>query len=188
MDDTTTPQPSARDDAGRARWITVLLVRVTILTAAAFILQLSGSAAWDAHVLAMRGEHRPATVLEVTRTTWFRPDRATVAVQGVDPPAAALVTTQRKDLDVGDRVDAIVDPREPQRAALAGDGWPWRQALLPLLALPLIALFGVRYGRWRTSEPAQSPAGVVHPSSPSARTGIDARPGAEHGLTAPGQD
>jgi hypothetical protein len=129
----------------------VLLVRVTLLTAAVFVLQLSGSAAWDAHVLGMRGEHRPATVLEVTRTTWLRPDRATLAVSGVDLSTAASVTTPRKDLEAGDRVEAIVDPREPQRAALAGDGWPWRHVLPPLLALPLIALYGMRYGRWRTS-------------------------------------
>jgi hypothetical protein len=148
------PQPSAGDvdaPSGRARWIAVLLIRVTLLTAAAFVLQLSGSAAWDAHVLDMRGEHRPATVLEVTRTTWLRPDRATLIVSGVDPSTAPSVTTPRKDLDAGDRVEVIVDPREPQRVALAGDGWPWRQVLLPLSALPLIALYGVRYGRWRTA-------------------------------------
>ena len=133
----------------RARGIAVLLVRVTLLAVSAFVLQVSGSAAWDAHVLGMRGEQRQATVLEVTRTTWFRPDRATAAVPGADP---VPVTTPRKDLDVGDRVEVIVDPREPQRAALAGDGWPWRQVLLPLLALLLIALYGVRYGRWPTSE------------------------------------
>jgi hypothetical protein len=155
MDDTTAPQPprSAGDtDAttGRARWITVLLVRVTLLAAAAFVLQLSGSAAWDSHVLGMRGEQRPATVLEVNRTTSFRPDRAILAVSGVDPSTTASVTTPRKDLDAGDRVEVIVDPREPQRAALAGDDWPWRHVLLPLLALPLIALYGVRYGRWVT--------------------------------------
>jgi hypothetical protein len=131
--------------AGRPRWITVLLVRIAALTAAAFVLQLSGSAAWDAHVLGVRGEHRPATVLEVTRTAWLRSDHATVDLPGPEP---ATVTTPRKDLDVGDRVEVIVDPREPQRAALAGDGWPWRQALLPLVGLPLIALYGVRYGRW----------------------------------------
>jgi hypothetical protein len=71
------------------------------------------------------------------------------------------VTTPRKDLNVGDAVEAIVDPRETQRAALAGDGWPWRQVLVPLSALPLVALFSTRYGRWRETEPPQPPAGDV---------------------------
>ncbi len=132
----------------------MLLVRVAALAAAVLLLQMSGSAAWDAHVLAERGEVRPATILELTRTSWGKADRATVAILGVGP--AVRVTTPRKDLGVGDAAPVIVDPREPQRAALAGDGWPWRQVLVPLCGLPLVVLVGGRFGRWRkggTREP-----------------------------------
>lgn len=170
MDDTTLPQPKtpAGDagteiSAGRARWLAVLLVRIAALVGAALLLQMSGTAAWDAHVLDLRGEPHPATVLDVTRTRWFKPDRATLAVAGVGPSAAVQVDTPRKDLDVGDPVEAIVDPREPQRAALASDGWPWGQVLGPLWGLLLVAVFGVRYGRWRTSEPAQPQPGDIRP-------------------------
>jgi hypothetical protein len=142
----------------------VLLVRIAALAAAVLLLQMSGSAAWDAHVLALRGEPRPATVLELTRTSWGRADRVTLAISGVGP--AVHVTTPRKDLDVGDAAPAILDPREPQRAALAGDGWPWRQVLVPLCGLPLIALLGARYGRWRRAEAARS-----HPDDDLQRRG-----------------
>jgi hypothetical protein len=132
----------------------VLLVRIGALIAAVVLLQMSGSAAWDAHVLGLRGELRSATVVELTRTSWGKADRATIAIAGAGP--AVQVTTPRKDLDVGEAVEAIVDPQEPQRAALAGDGWPWRQVLLPLWGLLLVALLGGRYGRWPETEPARS--------------------------------
>lgn len=133
--------------AGRARWVRMLLARVCAIAAAAFLLQLSVSAAWDAHVLQLRGERRAATVVEVTRTSWGKADRAVLAVAGPGPSAPARVTTPRKDLEVGAVVEAIVDPREPHRAAIAGDGWPWRQVLIPLCGLPLAVLLGVRWGR-----------------------------------------
>jgi hypothetical protein len=132
----------------------VFLFRVAATAAAVVLLQMSGSAAWDAHMLGLRGELRPGTVLELTRTSWGKADRATLAIAGAS--SAVQVSTPRKDLDVGDAVEAIVDPQEPQRAALAGDGWPWRQVLLPLCGLPLVALLGRRYGRWRKTEAAQS--------------------------------
>jgi hypothetical protein len=162
MDDQTLPQPEkgagdagTEASAGGALWITVLLVRIAALAAAVLLLQMSGTAAWDAHVLDLRGELRPATVLDVTQTKWLMPYRVTLAVAGVGPSAAVQVET-RKDLDVGDRVEAIVDPQEPQRAALAGDGWPWGRVLGPLWGLLLVAVFGVRYGRWRKTEAARS--------------------------------
>ena len=67
--------------------------------------------------------------------------------------APVQVATPRKDLQVGDAVHAVVDPREPQRAALDGDGWPWRQVLIPLAGLPLVVAYGVKFGRWPRAEP-----------------------------------
>ena len=50
------PLPSHEEREARsswpARWITVLLVRIAALAAAVLLLQMSGTAAWDAHVLA----------------------------------------------------------------------------------------------------------------------------------------
>ncbi len=59
-----------------------MLVRVSALAAALFLLQLSGSAAWDAHLLGMRGETRPATVVAVSHTSWGKADRATLGSRG----------------------------------------------------------------------------------------------------------
>jgi hypothetical protein len=122
-------------------------VRVAALTAGVTLLYLSGSAAWDSHVLSVRGEPRRATVLPVDRTSWARADAAGVTVEGLAAPVLTSVITPRKDLQAGDVVDVIVDPEDPRRGALAGDGWPWRQVLIPLCALPLVVLLGLRYGR-----------------------------------------
>jgi hypothetical protein len=60
MDDNKLPQAKTsagnagtEASAGRPRWIIVLVVRVATLTAAVVLLQMSGSAAWDAHVLGL---------------------------------------------------------------------------------------------------------------------------------------
>ena len=160
MDDTSTSTGDVESGApggsvGRVRWVAALLVRVTVLAAAALLLQMSGSAAWDAHALDVRGEPRPAVVLDLTRTSWGKADRVTLAVAGVGP--SVRVTTPRKELAVGDSVEVIVDRGDPRVAALVGDGWPWREVLLPLCALPIVALFGTRYGRWRPSEERRGP-------------------------------
>jgi hypothetical protein len=131
----------------RARRITAWLVRIAALTVGLVLLYLSGSAAWDSLALGVRGEPHRATVLHVDRTSWARADGAEVAVEGFGGPVVTSVTTPRKELQVGDGVEVIVDPENPKRAALAGDGWPWRQVLIPLCALPLIVLLGLRYGR-----------------------------------------
>ncbi|MEU7814687.1 DUF3592 domain-containing protein [Pseudonocardia sp. NPDC049154] len=136
---------------GSLRWYGVLLVRVAALVMTGVVLQTAGSAAWNDHVLGMRGEPDRGTVVAVRHTSPGRADR--VEVDTARFGGTAWVTTPRKDLDVGDTVDVVVDPRDPARAELAGDGWPWRQIVIPLTGLLLIAVFAGKYGRWRDPEP-----------------------------------
>ncbi|MGE3286881.1 MAG: hypothetical protein AB7J32_12380 [Pseudonocardia sp.] len=117
------------------------IVAAVRLAAAATILValwLAGSATWDAAVLAVRGELKAGTVAAVTHTSWARADRVEVAVAG---SGWATVHTPRKDLAAGTPVALIVDPDDGSRAALADDGWPWRQTVLPLLAVPVALAF-----------------------------------------------
>jgi len=106
--------PAAGDERasaiGRGRWTAVLLVRLGAFVATVFLLQLSGTAAWDAHLLGVRGEVRAAEVVAVRHTSWGKADRATLAVTG--EPATVRVATPRKDLEVGQTVGAVVDPRD----------------------------------------------------------------------------
>jgi hypothetical protein len=136
---------------GSLRWYGVLLVRVVGLVLTAAVLQSAAVAAWDDHVLGARGEPDRATVVAVRHTSPGRADKVEVVMARLG--GTAWVTTPRKDLEVGDAVDVVVDPSDPARAALAGDGWPWRQIVLPLTGLLLIAVLVGRYGRWREPEP-----------------------------------
>lgn len=142
---------AGRDEVGGVRWYLALLVRVTALVLTAVVVHLAGVAAWDDHVLGLRGEPDRATVVAVRHTPPGRADRAEVDTERFG--GTAWVTTPRKDLRTGETVDVIVDPRDPARAELAGDGWPWRQIVIPLTGLPLIAVFLWRWGRWRGPGP-----------------------------------
>ena len=158
-----TPGPGA--PGGSGRWILALLVRMAAFAFTVYLLQWAGSATWDAHLLRVRGEVRPATVVEVDPTGWGKPERAWIAVAGADGTiVTARVTTSRKDLEAGRAVHAVVDPSDPQRAALAGEGWPWRQTVVPLMGLLLVVTYVGKYGRWPLPVPP-APQGDASPTA-----------------------
>ncbi|MGE0295374.1 MAG: hypothetical protein AB7R99_01660 [Pseudonocardia sp.] len=140
------------------------MVRIAAAAVILAALWLAGSATWDAAVLAVRGEPREGTVVAVTHTSWARADRVEVALPGGE---RATVHTPRKDLAAGTPVALVVDPDDGSRAALAGDGWPWRQTVLPLLAVPVALVFAsnVRPGGLRGAGGRHVPR--PDPSSPS---------------------
>ncbi|MCE0768646.1 hypothetical protein LWC35_37995 [Pseudonocardia kujensis] len=136
---------------GSLRWYGVLLVRVAGLVLTAAVLQTAAAAAWDDHVLGVRGQLDRATVVAVRHTAPGRADKVEVDTARFGGPVRVI--TPRKNLGVGEAVDVVVDPLDPARAALAGDGWPWRQIVLPLTGLLVVAVLVGRYGRWPEPEP-----------------------------------
>jgi hypothetical protein len=100
-------------------------------------------------------------------------------------------------------VQAVVDPRDLQRAALAGEGLPWRQTVVPLTGLLLVVTYVWKYGPTvdpgdgakRHDGPERGGAGALGPGGcarsgrhPAAgpRRGPPARAGADPAPAHPG--
>lgn len=104
------------------------LLQVIVVLAALVAVDWGVHTSWDAlrddAVLAYRGVPVGATVVDLTDRGGGRPDTVELAFTAPDDrvPRTAWATTYGSELDVGQRVDAVVDPDDWARAQVAGEG------------------------------------------------------------------
>ncbi|GAA4939037.1 hypothetical protein GCM10023204_54870 [Actinomycetospora succinea] len=106
------------------------MVTLVLVAGTGWLLWQAGTAIWDATSLAVRGEVVSARVVDVDLHTRLGMADDYLVVPGGD--VAVPISTHSEDIPVGAVVDVVVDPDDPGRADLAGDGWPWLATLMPL--------------------------------------------------------